>query len=107
MSETQKDPETGLPLLGGGVNTKKVPIDPKLLPELRDLETKMTESETLARDFGYNFVLALGTAASIGMQAGLTRKNWADYVRKTAALMGINPEAIKETDPENGLLILK
>lgn len=104
---TKRDPETNLPIVGGGVNKKKVPIDPKLLPELRDLESKMEASDAIAREVGYSLILSLGTATNIGMQAALNRKAWMDYVTKIVGMMGINMDAVEETDPENGLLVLK
>lgn len=104
---TTPDADTGLPILGGAVNEKKIPIDPKLLPELRDLEEKMVKTDAIAREIGYGLVLTIGTAAGIGLEAAKNRKLWQDYVKKIAALMGVNVDAIKETDPEKGLLILQ
>src|SRR6266550_2649834 len=104
---TDTDKETGLPIVGAEqAGQKSIPIDPKLLPELRTLEEARGKSMQAASFVGTQLVQMIATAASVGQKAFIDEKAWREKVTKLAALHGIPDGVMVGTDLEKGLLIV-
>lgn len=104
---TTEDKDTGLPLLGGKVNDRVLPIDPKVLPDLKEATESVEEIRKDAQRLGYQLVLLLGTVQMIAPEAAMREKAYGEMVMKIAALHGIKPSQIKDIDMEKGLIIVK
>jgi hypothetical protein len=104
---TDTDKATGLPLLGGPANDKRIPIDPKLLPDLRSADNDVAETRQAGQMLGYQLVMMLGTAAVLGPQAAVREKAYRDIVGKVVAMHGISIDAVKDIDLATGVILLK
>jgi len=106
---TTPDPKTGLPILGAATDPseKTVPIDLKLMPELREAEEKKGKSGDAAKMVGHQLVLLIATATAVGQAAFVDEKNWNDLVVKIATLQGIPKEKIIGTDIDKGVLLYR
>lgn len=107
MINTGRDPETGVPILGGKANSNIIPIDLKVMQELRDADKAVKEARALGQVFGYQLLLMIGTAAQGAQKAVLAEKNYGDVLKSIAMLHGIDLANVADVDVEKGQIILK
>jgi hypothetical protein len=98
--------EQGLPILGEPEH-KSIPIDPKLMKELRELEDARTKSEKAAREVGFQLVVLTATAAAVGTHAIADDSKWRAFVYKIAETSGVPQDKVLGTDLEKGLVLFK
>jgi nucleoside-triphosphatase THEP1 len=101
------DKETGVPILGGKVNDKVMPIDPKVLGDLKKADDEVKEVRADAQRIGYQLVLLLGSVTMIAPIAAEREKAYGEMVMKIANIHGVNIKQIKDIDMEKGLIVLK
>jgi hypothetical protein len=94
MGVTEKDKDTGLPLVGGG---KQIPIDPALLPELRDKVSRAENVELKAGVYALNVLKALAIGATIGAEYAQAERDADQFILKLLTLHNLKREQI---DPE-------
>lgn len=104
---TEIDKETGLPVLAP---SKQVPIDPALLPELRDKIGKAESIEFKASAYALNVLKALAIGASIGAEYAQAERDADQFILKLLTLHNLKREQIDPERPfdlEKGLINVK
>lgn len=104
---TNLDKETGLPILGGDANANHMPIDPKVLGDLREADEEVQKARTIGRQVGYQLVMMLASASAIGPNVVAIEKHYKDVVENIFKLHGVDPEKVVDIDIEKGLIVLK
>lgn len=102
---TTADKDTGLPLLGAG--DQQVPIDPAMLPELREKIATCEKLEAVATGYAAQLMKALAMGASIGAQYGRAEGETDQYIIRLLALHNLTPDQCvpgKMFDLEKGLI---
>lgn len=107
MINSGRDPETGLHILGGKANANVIPIDPKLIPELREADKAVNEARNLGQVFGYQLLLMIGSAAQGAQKAILAEKNYAEALKNVARLSGVDIANVADIDLDKGQITLK
>lgn len=104
---TTLDKDTGIPILDGAANANVVPIDPKVLPDLREASEQVEKARAIGRQVGYQLVMMLASASAIGPNVVAIEKSYQNTVNNIMQLHGVNPDNVKDIDIEKGLFILK
>lgn len=103
---TTTDRNTGLPIVGAE-KSKRVPIDPKLLGELRPITEAVLKTRKDGQMIGYQLVLLIGSAAAIGIPAAENETEYKKMLEKIANLHGVKLSSVADLDMETGELILR
>lgn len=93
---TERDAETGLPLFG---SSKQVPIDPVLLPELREKIALAQQYGDEATRFAAQLVKTLAMGASIGARLGNADNDANQFALKVFAIHNVTPEQVNTEEP--------
>lgn len=93
--------------IAGTPDEKQVPIDPKVLPELREADDAVVKARDEYKTVAYAFLMQTGMAAMAGADAAEKENAYKTVVIKVAGLHGIPIPAIKEIDTKKGVFILK
>lgn len=104
---TKLDTETGLPILGGDANSNHMPIDPKVLPDLREADEEVNKARNIGRQVGYQLVMMLASASAIGPNVVAIEKRYQDVITNIFKLHGVDPDNVLDIDIEKGLIVLK